>query len=74
MIKFYTNNCPKCQMIKQIMDKEEIEYKEITDLSIVNAVARENGIMSMPFAETEDAVINTEELQLYIKNSKWQNN
>jgi hypothetical protein len=55
-------------MIKSIMDREKIEYEEITDDDIISAVAKQNKIMSMPFAEVDDFVMNTVQLQQYLRN------
>jgi hypothetical protein len=48
------------------MDDKKIEYEEIDNESIYMKVARENRIMSMPFAEINGRVVGTKELQKYI--------
>lgn len=67
MIKFYTSHCVKCKMLKSIMDKKMIEYKEIDDESIYIPIADTNNIMSMPFAEINGEILDTKKLQEYIK-------
>lgn len=66
MIKFYSNNCPKCKMIKSIMNTNEIEYTEVNDEEIYMKIADDNKIMSMPFAEIDGIIYKTKDLQAYI--------
>ena len=66
MIKFYTSHCPKCKVLKKLMDDKKIEYKEIDDENIYLEIAEKNNIISMPFAEIDERVVNTKELQNYI--------
>lgn len=66
MIKFYTSHCPKCKVLKKLMDDKKIEYEEIDDENIYLEIANKNNIISMPFAEINERVVNTKELQNYI--------
>ncbi len=66
MIKFYTSHCPKCKVLKKLMDDKKIEYEEIDDENIYLEIANKNNIISMPFAEIDERVVNTKELQNYI--------
>ena len=66
MIKFYSSHCTKCIVLKRLMDEKNINYQEIDDESIYMKVARENRIMSMPFAEINGKMVGTKELQKYI--------
>ena len=66
MIKFYTSHCPKCKVLKKLMDDKNIEYKEIDDESIYLDIADKNNIIAMPFAEINGRVVNTKELQNFI--------
>lgn len=66
MIKFYTNNCPNCKILKSLMDKKGIEYEVFDDENIYMNIANENNIRSMPFAEIDGIVLNTKKLQEYI--------
>lgn len=69
MIIFYTNGCPKCQMLKQIMDNHDVQYEEVTDLAVIKATAKENNILSMPFAKVDDIIMNTTEFQQFLKDT-----
>ena len=66
MIKFYTSHCPKCKVLKKLMDDKKIEYEEIDDENIYLEIADKNNIISMPFAEINERVVNTKELQNFI--------
>lgn len=66
MIKFYTSHCPKCKVLKKLMDDKKIEYEEIDDENIYLEIADKNNIISMPFAEINGRVVNTKELQNFI--------
>ena len=68
MITFYTNHCPNCVGIKMMMDKKGVEYTEVTDSSIFMTLAADNNIMSMPFADIDGKIINTNELREYLRN------
>ena len=66
MIKFYTSHCPRCKVLKMLMDNNGMEYIEIDDESIYMPIAKENKILSMPFAEIDGIVYGSKELQKYI--------
>lgn len=70
MITFFTSHCPKCKVLKQLMDKKKIEYVEVDDVNNYMSVAEDNNIMSMPFARIDGKIYNTKELQNYIMEVK----
>lgn len=70
MIVFYTSHCPKCKVLKQLMDKKQIEYIEVDDANNYMPIAEDNNIMSMPFAKIDGKIYNTKELQNYITEEK----
>ena len=47
-----TNICPKCQMVKDFLDKENIEYKYLNAMEDGNNIKYK--IMSVPVAIIED--------------------
>lgn len=73
-VKFYSNNCPKCKILKNILDEKAIEYEYITDENIYTHIANNNGIESMPFAEINGEIYNTKKLQNWIVEQKGINN
>ena len=66
MIKFYTSHCPRCKVLKMLMDNNGIEYIEIDDENVYMPIAKENKILSMPFAEIDGVMYGSKELQKYI--------
>lgn len=66
MVEFYSSHCPKCKILKKLMDNKKIEYKEIDNENIYLPLAKENNIMSMPFAKIEGNVVDSKTLQKYI--------
>lgn len=70
MIEFFTSHCPKCKVLKQIMDRNKIEYTEIDDEDIYIPLADKYGIMSMPFARIDENICTNQELIKYINNNK----
>jgi len=67
VIKFYTSHCQNCMTLKNIMDINNIKYKEIDDFDIYMPIAKKNNIFSMPFAEINKKIYNTTELQDHIR-------
>ena len=65
-IKFYTSHCARCIILKRMMDNNGIKYVEIDDENIYMPIAKENKILSMPFAEIDGVVYGSKELQQYI--------
>lgn len=66
MIKFYSSHCPRCNVLKMLMNNNGVEYIEIDDENIYMPIAKENKILSMPFAEIDGVVYGSKELQKYI--------
>ena len=66
MIKFYSSHCPRCNVLKMLMNNNSVEYIEIDDENIYMPIAKENKILSMPFAEIDGVVYGSKELQKYI--------
>ena len=66
MIKFYTSHCPRCKVLKMLMDNNGMEYIEIDDENVYMPIAKENKILSMPFAEIDGVMYGSKELQKYI--------
>lgn len=70
MIEFYSSHCPKCIVLENLMKQKGIEYNCIDEEDIYMKIAKENNIMSMPFAEIDGKIYNTKELQNYIMEVK----
>lgn len=65
-MKFYSNNCSRCKVLKKIMDEKGMEYTLISDVDVIYDVAEKANINSMPFAEIDGKMLSTTELQEYI--------
>lgn len=66
MIKFYTSHCPRCKVLKMLMENNGMEYIEVDDENVYMPIAKDNKILSMPFAEIDGVVYGSKELQKYI--------
>lgn len=66
MIKFYSSHCSKCRRLEEEMKKKNIKFELIDNEDTYLPIAREHGIMSMPFADIDGKIINTVALQKYI--------
>ena len=67
-IVLYSSHCPKCDMIEKILKEKGINFDVVYDENVYLPLAEENNIDSMPFANVNGKVLNTKELQEYIKN------
>lgn len=65
-IIFYTSHCPRCTIIKKLMDKNNVKYKEIDNKEIYVPLAKSNNIDSMPFGKINGEIIDAKTLQNYI--------
>ena len=53
MIKLYSNDCPKCRVLKTKLDSKNIIYEKISDIDL----KKEKGIESVPILELEDGTM-----------------
>lgn len=53
MIKFYSNDCPKCRVLKTKLDDKSIQYEKIDNIDLM----LEKNIETLPVLELEDGVI-----------------
>lgn len=53
MIKFYSNDCPKCRVLKAKLDDKNIQYKKIDNIDLM----LEKNIETLPVLELESGVI-----------------
>lgn len=67
-IVLYSSHCPKCDMIEKILKEKGINFDVVDDENFYLPLAEENNIDSMPFADVNGKILNTKELQEYIKN------
>lgn len=70
MIKFYSSHCPKCAVLEDLMKNKKIEFELIDNEKEYLPVAKENNIMSMPFAEIDGKFYNSVEFQKWVMGYK----
>lgn len=69
-MKFYSTHCPSCIVLEKMLKKESIDFELITDEKIILKVAKENKIMSAPFAKIDGKILDRSEIVKYIMERK----
>jgi glutaredoxin len=64
MIILYTNDCPRCKILKDKLDDKQIEYDVCDDVEVMKA----KGIRTVPVLEVDG------EMMDYFKANTWANN
>lgn len=54
MITLYSNDCPKCKILKLKLDDKNIQYELCSDINIMKS----KGFQSMPMLEVDGEVMN----------------
>lgn len=67
MIKFYSSHCPNCKILAGLMDKKGIEYETIDNEEVYLPIADSHRIMKMPFADVNGVIMDTKQLQTWIR-------
>lgn len=62
MITLYTNHCPLCNALKDLLDQEKIQYEEVTD---------EQFMLSLGITRTPVLEVNKGEFLKYRDALKW---
>jgi len=57
LIILYSNDCPKCKILKQKLDQKQITYEECNDVELMI----KKGFLSMPMLERDGKVMNFNE-------------
>lgn len=65
-IVLYSTGCPKCMMAEQAMNNKGIEYEIVSDEDVINKIATENEIFSMPFAKVDNDYLRFPDLIRFI--------
>lgn len=53
MITLYTNHCPACDRLKELLDEKKISYEEVDDEQFLIA----HNLLHMPQLGIEDGII-----------------
>ena len=62
-IKLYSNNCPKCQILKQKLNKKGIVYTENNDISFL----KKNKIRAFPVLDVNGKLLRYYNAILWVK-------
>ena len=66
MIKLYSINCPKCNVLESKLDAADISYEKNTDVDEM----QELGIDSLPVLMVDDVLLDFKEAIAYVANYK----
>ena len=58
----YSNNCPKCKVLKMKLDQKEVQYETTDNFTVL----MEKGIMSMPVLEIDGKFLEFTEAVKYV--------
>ena len=64
MVVLYTNHCPLCNYLKDLLDNKHIEYQEVTDIDYMLSL----GITKTPMLQVDNG-----ELMKYKQALDWVN-
>lgn len=64
MVILYSNNCPKCQVLKSKLKSKNIEFKENNSVEEMIKL----GIVQVPYLMIEDKLLNFKEANEWINN------
>lgn len=67
MLQLYTTHCPACEIIRTILDNNNIDYEIIDDEDKVFETAQKYNMTHMPFAVVDDKVLSSSEIKDYIQ-------
>jgi glutaredoxin len=68
-IILYSNNCPKCKILKLKLDEKKIEYSICSDIESMSL----EGIRSVPVLKVDDKILNFYDAIKYAKEYKYGN-
>jgi glutaredoxin-related protein len=62
-VTFYSNNCPRCNILQQKLDEKGVIYEKVSDINIM----RQKGFMSAPMFEVDGNIMNYLEAINWVK-------
>ena len=63
IIILYTNNCPKCKILKNKLDEKNIKYEICNDIDLMI----EKGFKSVPMLKIEGQILNFNDSIIFLK-------
>lgn len=67
VILYSTKNCHRCKAIKQILQVNNIEYDEITDIDIM----KNKGFLEVPMMEIEGKTLDYGDISAWLKENNY---
>jgi len=62
-VTFYSNNCPRCNILQQKLDEKGVVYEKVSDIEIM----KQKGFMSVPMLEVDEKIMTYVEAINWIK-------
>ena len=57
-IILYTNDCPKCKTLKNLLDKNKVKYETFEDIDAIIGELTEIGIRELPVLKVNNEYLN----------------
>ena len=62
-VTFYSNGCPRCNILQQKLDEKGVMYEKVSDVEIM----KQKGFMSVPMLEVDEKIMTYVEAINWIK-------
>ncbi len=62
-VTFYSNDCPRCNILQQKLDEKGVMYEKVSDVEIM----KQKGFMSVPMLEVDGNIMNYLEAINWVK-------
>lgn len=62
MITLFTNDCPKCKMLKELLDNKEVKYTICDDVELMKTL----GFKTVPMLDVHGELVGFSEALRYI--------
>jgi len=62
-VTFYSNDCPRCNILQQKLDEKGVMYEKVSDIEIM----KQKGFMSVPMLEVDEKIMTYSEAINWIK-------
>jgi len=62
-VTFYSNDCPRCNILQQKLDEKGVMYEKVSDIEIM----KQKGFMSVPMLEVDENIMNYLEAINWVK-------
>lgn len=62
-VTFYSNDCPRCNILQQKLDEKGVMYEKVSDVEIM----KQKGFMSVPMLEVDENIMNYLEAINWVK-------